>query len=64
VHGTDLPIQFGLSAAQSGEATEAEKSICSNCGNSLWLPILQIPRKERRGFGRTIRSNCLQRKSQ
>jgi hypothetical protein len=50
VHGTDLPIQFGLSAAQSGEATEAEKSIGSNCGNSLWLPILQIPRKERQGF--------------
>jgi hypothetical protein len=50
VHGTDHPIQLGLSVAQSGETTEAEKGIGSNCRNSLWSPILQIPRKERQGF--------------
>jgi hypothetical protein len=64
VHGADLPIQFGLSAVQSMETTEAEKSIGSNCSNSLWLLILQILRKEWRDFGRTIRSKGLQRKSE
>jgi hypothetical protein len=50
VHGADHPIQFGLSAAQSRETTEAQKNSGSNCRNSLWFHILQIPRNERQGF--------------